>query len=129
MNNVRCLGKIRRVNSEISRFLEDVISSSPADKVRVLEKEYYLSEHIAIIMCLIDELQRQLGRDSGADKNVYETFQRTNRELLKVLEEFRGQHIPDPDRVSECIDEYRVIDGASIDTKRVEFYCKELLEE
>jgi len=122
------LAKVRAATETIGKFIKSLMGRGGEASGQALEKEHALFEHTAIITCYITELQKQAGYDSGANANVYAAFQNTNREVLTAFGELRGQPVPMVERLEDCIGEYSAIDAVSVSARRVEFYCKDLVD-
>lgn len=122
------LGKVRTATELIGEFITSVTGRAEEESGHVLETEHALFEHTAIIMCYVNELQKHAGYDSGANKQVYAAFQNTNRDVLTAFGNLRGQPAPSVERIEDCISEYSTIDAISISAKRVEYYCKNLVD-
>jgi hypothetical protein len=119
------IGKVRRANEIVKDLIQTLDGAE--DSVRTLEQEHALFEHAAIIMCNIDELQQQTGYDSGPNKHVYDIFRRTNRNTLEALGDLRGESVPTSENLEDHIGEYSTIGGVLTNSKRIEYYCRELI--
>jgi hypothetical protein len=122
------LADIRAATEILGEFIRSLSGHAEKKGGQTLEKEHALFEHAAIIMCYVNELQQRAGYDAGPNEHVYSAFQNTNREVLMAFGDLRGQAVPTVERLEDCIDEYSAIDGVSVGARRVEFYCKDLVD-
>ena len=120
---------IRSVMKDIIELLDVINRYSDPEVPRNLEADHSLFEHAAIIISYVDHLQRQAGYDRGANENLYQVFQDTNRNIVYRFRELREGNGLDEEQLKDCLEEYELIQTTSPTPKEITEYCQNLIDE
>lgn len=96
---------------------------------KLFEDDQSLFEHPDIFICYVDQLQRQVGYDSGADESLYQVFEKGNRRMLNEFSELPQTSELSDTCLEDCLGEYEAIDAISLTTKQIKTYCRILLHD